>query len=257
MDDGEADEVLEGADTENTDAADVQNTDRTVADDVADTRDPADPADVSDVEATSAMLPDDPCVWCGIAFERTRSEIARALAADRAEDRESFDLATASAIAALRSIGLEEVSKSDRIEVLTRIRGVGRPNPDRLSDDWIRLRVLLCRLEAWHALLDDLESLSQRMPSGSSFRREIATIRRDALWALGSAPARAAEIRVRIGRIKQSLRVQAQASSSDERAEIVSWIDLEQAFGSEAWLESRFQPPVALVDAARDAESGP
>lgn len=251
MDEGDAEEVSEEAETENTDAGDPQNIDRTVADDVADTD------DVAEVGATPVGLPDDPCLQCGIAFERTRSEIARALAADRAEDRESFDIATASAIATLRSIGLEEVSRSDRIEALTRIRGVGRPDPERFSEDWTRLRVLLCRLEAWYALLDDLESLSQRMPSGSSFRREIATIRRDALWALGSAPPRAAEIRVRIGRLKQSLRVQAQASSSDERAEIVSWIDLEQAFGSEAWLEGRFEPPAALVDAARDAESGP
>ncbi len=54
---------------------------------------------------------------------------------------------------------------------------------------------------------------------------------------------RAAEIRVRIGRLKQSLSWQAEASEDPQAAEITAWLDLERDIGSQAWSDGRFAPP--------------
>lgn len=207
------------------------------------------PLDATNIEPEAdpepAPIPpaDDPCVRCGLDLDRVKLQVARARAADAAGDREEFEEATASAIAALRSIGLHAVRAEQRSEVLKRIRGSVRPDPDRFAEDWRSLRVLLCRLEVWHEVLDEVDAVAERLPSGTPFRRELAALRNEALWVRGAERPRAAEIRVRIGRLKQSLSWQAEASEDPQAAEITAWLDLERDIGSQAWFDGRFAPP--------------
>jgi len=207
------------------------------------------PLDATNIEPEAdpepAPIPpaDDPCVRCGLDLDRVKRQVARARAADAAGDREEFEEATASTIAALRSIGLHAVRPELRSEVLKRIRGSVRPDPDRFAEDWRSLRVLLCRLEVWHEVLDEIDAIAERLPSGTPFRRELAALRNEALWVRGAERPRAAEIRVRIGRLKQSLSWQAKASEDPQAAEITAWLDLERDIGSQVWSDGRFAPP--------------
>ncbi|MHC4834137.1 MAG: hypothetical protein ACYTFH_09675, partial [Planctomycetota bacterium] len=196
-----------------------------------------------DADPASRLPADDPCVRCGLDLDRVKRQVARARSADAAGDREEFEEATASAIAALRSIGLHAVMAEQRSEVLKRIRGSVRPDPDRFAEDWRSLRVLLCRLEVWHEVLDEVDAVAERLPSGTPFRRELAALRNEALWVRGAERPRAAEIRVRIGRLKQSLSWQAKASEDPQASEITTWLDLERDIGSQAWSDGRFAPP--------------
>ena len=202
---------------------------------------------------SSGLADDDPCVICGADLGRLRDQLARARASDALGDRKAFDAAMASVIALLRSIGLESVEDEHRAEVLKRLRGNQRPDPTRFAEDWRTLRLLLCRLEAWHAVLDELDAIAERFPSGTPYRRELAGLRRDALWVRGSERIEPAMIRVRIGRLKQTLRQQLENAAVLQSAEISAWLDLEQDVGSQAWSEGRFRPPAALAVVESDS----
>jgi hypothetical protein len=201
----------------------------------------------------TGLADDDPCVICGADLGRLRDQLARARASDALGDRKAFDAAMASVITLLRSIGLESVEDEHRAEVLKRLRGNQRPDPTRFAEDWRTLRLLLCRLEAWHAVLDELDAIAERFPSGTPYRRELAGLRRDALWVRGSERIEPAMIRVRIGRLKQTLRQQLENAVVLQSAEISAWLDLEQDVGSQAWSEGRFRPPAALAVVESDS----
>ena len=205
-----------------------------------------------EVEPVADRPPPDPCRTCGLDVDRVKRQVDRALDADEQGNRDEFEAQTAGVIASLRSIGLDAVPDEDRPAVFARLRGSGRVDSGRFEEEWPSMRLLLCRLEAWHAVFDDLEAIVERYPTSAAYRREILALRRDSLWLLGSGPIRATEIRVRIGRLKSALSRRAEFSEDPRAMEIKAWLDLEREIGSSAWSDARFAPPAATIGGGPD-----
>jgi len=205
-----------------------------------------------EVEPVADRPPPDPCRTCGLDVDRVKRQVDRALDADEQGNRDEFEAQTAGVIASLRSIGLDAVPDEDRPAVFARLRGSGRVDSGRFEEEWPSMRLLLCRLEAWHAVFDDLEAIVERYPTSADYRREILALRRESLWLLGSGPIRATEIRVRIGRLKSALSRRAEFSEDPRAMEIKAWLDLEREIGSSAWSDARFAPPAATIGGGPD-----